>query len=195
MKSNARRRFIAGSSALLGTALVPAAAESQGNSVRPVRGIEGETAPELDFDYWIDADGNRSSFSVKESKGKWVFLKCFQNWCPGCHKSGFPTLKAFADEFHGHPDVAIAGIQTVFEGYSSNTVDDVRNLQLQYELPVVMGHDPGNSTTHELPSTMKNYRTGGTPWLVLIAPDGKVVFNDFQVNPTLLIEFVKKNVA
>ena len=195
MKSNARRRFIAGTSALLGSALVPAAAESQGSSMRPVRGIEGETAPELELDYWIDADGKPSSFSVKESKGKWVFLKCFQNWCPGCHKSGFPTLKAFADEFHDHPEVAIAGIQTVFEGYGSNTVDDVRKLQLQYDLPVVMGHDQGNPNTHDLPNTMKNYRTGGTPWMILIAPDGKVVFNDFQVNQKLLIDFIKKNVA
>jgi len=195
MKGNARRQFIVGSSALLGTALVPAAAESQGNSVRPMRGIEGEIAPELELDYWIDASGSPGKFSVKESKGKWVFLKCFQNWCPGCHKTGFPTLKAFADEFHDHPKVAIAGIQTVFEGYSSNTVEDVRKLQLRYELPVVMGHDPGVQGKRQLPSTMKNYRTGGTPWMVLIAPDGRVVFNDFHVNQKPLIDFVKKNLA
>lgn len=195
MKGNARRQFMAGASALVGSALVPAVAESQDQSVRRVRGIEGETAPELELDYWIDANGDPSSFSVKDSKGKWVFLKCFQNWCPGCHKTGFPALKAFADKFHGHPEVAIAGIQTVFEGYNSNTIEDVRKLQLQYELPVVMGHDEGDPNTYELPSTMRNYRTGGTPWMILIAPDGRVVFNDFQVNPKLLIEYVGKYVA
>lgn len=195
MKSSSRRRFLAGSSLLLGSAMVPAAAESQGNSMRAVRGIEGEMAPELDLDFWIDGDGNPSNFSVTDSRGKWVFLKCFQSWCPGCHKTGFPSLKAFADEFHGHPDVAIAGIQTVFEGYGTNTIDEVRKLQVKYELPVVMGHDQGNPNTFELPSTMKNYRTGGTPWMILISPDGRVVFNDFQVNPDLLIEYVKKHVA
>jgi len=107
-------------------------------------GILGYEAPELDIDYWIDADGKPSSFSIAESKGKWTFIKCFQNWCPGCHSSGFPSLKAFSDEFHDNPKVAIAGIQTVFEGFSTNTQDAVRDLQLEYELPIVMGHDPGD---------------------------------------------------
>jgi len=161
----------------------------------PARGIEGRLAPELQVRYWIDKNGEPSSFSVLEARGKWVFLKCFQNWCPGCHSSGFPTLKAFADRFADHPDVAIAGIQTVFEGYRSNTVDDVRKLQLRYELPIVMGHEPGNREAHTLPATMVNYRTGGTPWLVLIAPDGRVVFNDFHVNSDKLIDYIAKQVA
>lgn len=195
MKNFDRRQFLAGASAAVGAAALPAIANAEDSMQRPVRGIEGESAPELEFDYWIGSDGKPSSFSVKESMGKWVFLKCFQNWCPGCHKTGFPTLKAFADEFYGHPKVAMAGIQTVFEGYGSNTVEDVRKLQLRYELPLVMGHDAGNPNNHELPSTMKNYRTGGTPWMILIAPDGKVVFNDFHVSPVRLIEFVRNNIA
>ena len=58
-----------------------------------------------------------------------------------------------------------------------------------------MGHDPGNSETHERPQTMRKYRTGGTPWLILIAPEGQVVFNSFHVNKDKLIEFVKEQVA
>jgi len=193
--NSARRNFVAGSGAVLGGALLSNLASAQTDKARPVRGIEGEIAPEIELDYWIDGDGKPSSFSVTESRGKWVFLKCFQNWCPGCHSSGFPTLKAFADKFHGHPDVAIAGIQTVFEGYGSNTQEDVRKLQLRYELPIVMGHDPGIQETHELPNTMKSYRTGGTPWLILIAPDGTVVFNDFHVNRQSLIDYISKQVA
>jgi len=158
-------------------------------------GIEGYEAPELAIDYWIDADGKPSTFSVEESKGKWVFLKCFQNWCPGCHSSGFPTLKAFADEFHDHPKVAIAGIQTVFEGFNSNTQDDVRKLQLRYELPIVMGHDPGDPQGIHTSDTMLKYRTGGTPWLILIDPNGVVAFNDFRVNAEKLIEYIHEQVA
>jgi len=107
-------------------------------------GIEGYEAPELAIDYWIDEDGEPTTFSLEENRGKWVFLKCFQNWCPGCHAGGFPTLKAFANEFHDNPKVAIAGIQTVFEGFSTNTQDAVRELQLKYELPIPMGHDAGD---------------------------------------------------
>lgn len=158
-------------------------------------GIEGQKAPEIKLDYWIDAQGEESSFSVTESRGKWVFLKCFQNWCPGCHSSGFPTLKAFSDEFHDHPKVAIAGIQTVFEGYRSNTLEDVRKLQLRYELPITMGHDPGNEEDHLPPITMLNYRTGGTPWLILINPEGTVVFNNFHVDREKLIDYVREQLA
>ncbi|MBX2838366.1 MAG: TlpA family protein disulfide reductase [Gammaproteobacteria bacterium] len=173
------------------TALSPSALGQSGKKY----GIEGQPAPEIKLDYWIDQHGEPTSFSVVESRGKWVFLKCFQNWCPGCHSSGFPTLKAFAEEFHDNPKVAIAGIQTVFEGYRSNTLEDVRKLQQRYELPIIMGHDPGDEKEHLPPITMLNYRTGGTPWLILINPEGQVVFNDFHVNREKLIEFVKEQVT
>ncbi len=154
-------------------------------------GIKGEQAPEIKLDYWIDKDGKPAEFSVLENRGKWVFLKCFQNWCPGCHASGFLTLKAFADEFWDHPQVAIAGIQTVFEGVSANAKSDVRKLQLRYDLPITMGHDEGDPSGDRFPKTVRNYFTGGTPWLILIDPNGMVVFNNFHVDSSKLIEFMK----
>jgi len=157
-------------------------------------GIEGHEAPEIELDYWIDADGEPGNFSVLESRGKWVFLKCFQDWCPGCHSSGFPTLQAFSKRFHDHPKVAIAAIQTVFEGYHTNTVEDVRELQLRYELPIVMGHDPGDPETDQRPVTMRKYFTGGTPWLILINPQGTVVYNNYHVDSKKLIEYVAEQV-
>lgn len=188
-----RRRFMQLTS--LGMLGVAAGLSSKPAMSQATRGIEGRRAPELELDYWIDGDGKPSQFSVLESKGKWVFLKCFQNWCPGCHSSGFPTLKAFSDEFYGHPKVAIAGVQTVFEGYRSNTQEAVRELQLRYDLPITMGHDPGNSETHDMPGTMRNYRTGGTPWLILINPEGVVVYNGFHVDTDKLITFVATQIV
>lgn len=187
-KSISRRSFLA-QAALVSGAVLGSTAQAQ------TRGIEGREAPEIKLDYWIDADGKPGHFSVKESRGKWVFLKCFQNWCPGCHSSGFPTLQAFSSRFHDHPKVAIAAIQTVFEGYRSNTVDDVRKLQLRYDLPITMGHDPGNENTHARPVTMQAYRTGGTPWLILINPEGVVVYNNFHVDQDKLIEYVEQQLA
>jgi thiol-disulfide isomerase/thioredoxin len=188
-----RRRFLqlmslGGVGAAAGLSSLPALGQA-------TRGIVGAKAPELVMDYWIDGDGKPSQFSVLESRGKWVFLKCFQNWCPGCHSSGFPTLKAFSDEFFGHPKVAIAGIQTVFEGFKTNTQDAVRELQLRYELPITMGHDPGDGEAHKVSTTMRNYRTGGTPWLILINPDGIVVYNGFHVDTRKLIDYVAEQVA
>ncbi|MBX2824282.1 MAG: redoxin domain-containing protein [Gammaproteobacteria bacterium] len=158
-------------------------------------GIRGQVAPEIKLDYWVNGEGEEASFSMQKAKGKWVFLKFFQNWCPGCHSSGFPTLKAFCDEFYGHPEVEIAGVQTVFEGYGTNTQDAVRDLQLRYDIPAVMGHDPGDHEAGIPALTMVNYRTGGTPWLVLVNPDGIVVFNNFHVDRNKLIEYVQSQIA
>lgn len=186
--------------ALTGMGAMTASAASEGSSEQageaPAKyGIEGYMAPEIQLDYWIDGDGKPSEFSVIAARGKWVFLKFFQNWCPGCHSSGFPTLKAMCDEFHGHDKVEIAAIQTVFEGYSTNTEEKVRELQLRYDIPAVMGHDGGDPKSHIPSLTMINYRTGGTPWLVLIAPDGSVVYNNFHVNREKLIEYMKEQLA
>ena len=192
--SSNRRKFLCQVSALSTTGFLagfPALSAAQSSP-----GIEGRSAPELDVGYWIDGDGNTTNFTMAEhGKGKWVYLKCFQNWCPGCHKHGFPALKAFSDRFHDHPDVAIAAIQTVFEGYRSNTRSAVRELQKRYKLPIPMGHDPANPDTHEFSSTMVNYRTGGTPWVIVINPGGVVMYNNFHVNSEKLIEYIAAEVG
>ena len=87
-----------------------------------------------------------------------MFLKCFQNWCPACHSSGFPALKKFSDTFADHPAVSIAAVQTVFEGFRSNTKDAVRDLQLRYDLPVSMGHDPGDPVVIQLLHAAEHHR-------------------------------------
>lgn len=186
-----RRKLMAKTAAgvAVGTGLASTATQAQtSNGIR--WGIEGREAPEIKLDYWIDANGEPGHFSVLESRGKWVFLKCFQDWCPGCHRSGFPTLQAFSKRFHDHPEVAIAAIQTVFEGHKTNTLEDVRKLQLRYELPIVMGHDPGDPEADTRPVTMVEYFTGGTPWLILIDPGGTVVYNNYHVDSDKLIEYV-----
>lgn len=158
-------------------------------------GIVGQTAPELDVDYWIDEHGKPTNFSVTQARGKWVYLKCFQNWCPGCHAHGFPTLKRVADAFYGNDGIVIVGLQTVFEGFSVNIQAAVRKLQLRYALPITMGHDPGDPRGDPFPSTMRSYRTGGTPWMILIDPAGQVVFNDYGIDAGELIGFLHKQLA
>ncbi len=163
-------------------------------SAAPARyGIVGKTAPELEIDYWIDKDGSSSSFSLAANKGKWVFLKCFQSWCPGCHAHGLPALKKMSHTLKDNPMVAFAGIQTVFEGFSVNTVEKVREIQRQYDLQIPMGHDPGHRGGQ--PTTMIDYRTGGTPWMILIDPQQRVVFNDYSINADKAIEFLVKRTS
>ncbi len=152
------------------------------------RGIVGQQAPELDINFWIDAEGNPTDFKLAQHDGKWVILKCFQSWCPGCHKHGFPSLKKMSEALASNENVVFAGIQTVFEGYSINTKDKVREIQLQYDLRMPMGHDAGSSSGN--PLTMKNYRTGGTPWIIVIDPERNVVFNGFTIDTDKAIEYL-----
>jgi thiol-disulfide isomerase/thioredoxin len=158
-------------------------------------GIKGKQAPPLHVDYWIDASGKPATFSQQQVDGKWVYLKCFQNWCPGCHEHGFPALKKVADAFLNENRVEVLAIQTVFEGFSSNTREKVRELQLRYELPIMMGHDAGDPKTHPHPKTMQDYRTGGTPWVVIINPKGEVIYNHFHINPDRFIAQLKQTLS
>jgi thiol-disulfide isomerase/thioredoxin len=165
----------------------------EGQAATPDYGITGRAAPELQVDYWIDRDGQDSRFQLADQQGKWVFLKCFQSWCPGCHAHGFPALKQISDALADNPKVAFAGIQTVFEGHYTNTVDMVREIQLRYDLQMPMGHDPGLEGGH--PQTMVDYRTGGTPWMILINPERQVVYNDFGIDVDKAIAFLASQTA
>ena len=159
------------------------------------RGITGQMAPELEAEFWLDGKGDEGHFSVTENRGKWIYLKCWQSWCPGCHSSGFPTLQAISKAFKDESLVVTAGIQTTFEGHRVNTADKVREMQLRYDLEIPMGHDPGNGKPHEMPNTMRDYRTGGTPWQVLINPEGRVVFDGFHVHTEKAIAYLRERVA
>lgn len=165
----------------------------------PTRGIRGQLAPELNVSHWINGQGEKTTpFSVAEHKGKWVYLKCFQEWCPACHSVGFPNLQKLKEAFPDDDKVVAAVIQTTFEGHSINTASALRKNQLRYNLNIPFGHDPGNTDLpHDdlghYPSTMVAYRTGGTPWVTLIDPNGVVAFDGFHINIDALIEHLKTN--
>ncbi len=156
-------------------------------------GIVGRRAPELEVGYWIDRFGEPTRFRLADHEGQWIFLKCWQSWCPGCHSHGFPALQQIAKALGDNAQVAIAGIQTVFEGHAANTVDKVRATQLQYDLQIPMGHDPG--VDRGAPQTMRDYRTGGTPWMILIDPARTVVFNDYGIDADKAIAFLRRQTA
>ena len=82
-------------------------------------------------------------------------------------------------------------MQTVFEGFGSNSEDKLRKNQLKYDLKIPMAHAPGNPQTHSIPEIMRKYRSGGTPWTVIIDPNGKVVFNEFHLDANLATELIK----
>ena len=185
--SMTRRRVlmaVAGGAVAAGAGILPASASSK-------YGIIGREAPAIEAESWIDRHGDPTTFHMSELDNRWVLLKCFQSWCPGCHSHGLPTLKKVADRFADHEHVVLLGLQTVFEGFNSNTLEKVRETQLQYELPIKMGHNAGNPDGDHRPVTMRRYRTGGTPWMVIIDPAGKVVYNNYSLNADRFIAYLQ----
>lgn len=188
-------------SAILSTAGLGALGllSGQTQATENARGIRGRLAPELNVNHWIDGKGNKAEpFSISKHKGKWVYLKCFQEWCPSCHSVGFPNLQKLKEAFPGDDKIVAAVIQTTFEGHSINNEKALRKNQLKYGLELPFGHDPGNpdlprTDPGHFPNTMVTYRTGGTPWVTLIDPNGVVAFDGFHIDIDQLISYLKEN--
>jgi thiol-disulfide isomerase/thioredoxin len=143
--------------------------------------ITGRPAPELEVPYWIDTEGKeRPPVTLKELGTQHRLLFFYQHWCPGCHSHGFPTLQALVQDPRTK-DVGFATVQTVFEGASVNTRETLSLDQQRYGLRIPFGHE-AYSSPGAYPTTMRNYRTGGTPWFVAIDPDGVVLQDGFAID-------------
>jgi hypothetical protein len=155
-------------------------------------GIVGLPAPPLKQIRWIDENGDeRGPLTLADLGQDFKILYFFQDWCRGCHRHGFPTLVTLTEELRDK-GVGLAAIQTVFEGSEVNTFDRLRENQRRYGLRVPFGHavaDPASVSS--VPAIIKTYRSGGTPWFVVIAPDGCVVYDGFLVAADGLIEAIR----
>ena len=143
-------------------------------------------APNLRVQYWIDAQGTEADpLSLSDLGAGYKLIFCFQHWCPSCHSFGFPALKKMVDSLSKN-GIGLAVVQTVFEGAAHNGPERLREMQRQYDLALPFGHDmPVNGERH--PTIMEDYRSGGTPWFILIDPKGEIIFSDFRLDPDKLI--------
>ena len=80
----------------------------------------------------------------------------------------------------------------MFEGYNFNTQDKLRQNQLKYALKVPMAHAAGDPDNHGIPQIMRSYRSGGTPWAVIIDPAGKVVYNGFHIETADAVALIQQ---
>jgi thiol-disulfide isomerase/thioredoxin len=155
-------------------------------------GIVGLHAPPLENVRWIDGNGDgRSPLSLAELGQGFKILYFFQDWCAGCHAHGFPTFVTLANRLHDK-GVGLAVIQTVFEGSEINTFDRLRENQQRYGLRVPFGHAAAVAALADTtPQIMAAYRSGGTPWFVVIAPDGRVVYDGFGLDADRLVQALR----
>lgn len=81
--------------------------------------------------------------------------------------------------FKDDPLVAVLAVQTAFEGFWVNTLGGAERMAEKYQLAIPIGH----SRSEEKPSKMmRNYRIGGTPWIIIIDKEGIVRYNHFNID-------------
>lgn len=142
-------------------------------------GIIGQRAPKWKVAEWYNLPEGTEKIEVTDFTGKIVYLFSFQSWCPGCHAHGFPALKYFQERYQDNDDVVFIAIQTVFEGFETNTAQNGWDDVKEFGLDIPMGHDPGPENERSI--VMQNYKSGGTPWTVIIDRKGIVRYNDFSI--------------
>ncbi len=148
-------------------------------------------APEFDVKDWVDANGNKTEpIKLSDLNGKFKVVYCFQSWCPGCHSVGLPNLQKMVKALEGNEKVVFLAVQTVFEGHEANTYEKMVETQKKYDLKIPFGHDAGDDGKSRS-NIMTNYKTGGTPWFILVDQHNNVVFADFHLNVDAAIDVLK----
>jgi thiol-disulfide isomerase/thioredoxin len=143
---------------------------------KPTRGIAGDAAPSWEITEWGNLPAGTKSLDVADYKGKTVYLYCFQSWCPGCLKHGFPTLQAIQKHYKNDPNVVFVAVQTTFEGGNVNTFANAKKTVAKFGLDIPVGQSGDGEQRSKF---LKSYRTGGTPWTIIIGPNGVVAGDDF----------------
>ncbi|MCH9651427.1 MAG: TlpA family protein disulfide reductase [Deltaproteobacteria bacterium] len=153
-------------------------------------GIVGRAAPAWEVPVWMNLPEGMKGLEPGDLEGRVIYLFFFQSWCPGCHSHGFPSLQAVEERFRDNREVVFAAVQTVFEGHGTNTEQRAKDSVEEYGLPIPVGHVAGEEGSS--PGIMRRYRTGGTPWTVIIDRKGIVRFDGFSIEPSAAIEVVEK---
>jgi len=152
-------------------------------------GIAGQAAPKWKVEKWYQLPEGKKSLSPADYKGKVLYLYFFQSWCPGCHKTGFPTLVKVKEKFANNPNVEFVVIQTAFEGHTINKASKLSETAKRYGLDIPFGQSTGSFI---LPEIMRKYKSRGTPWTVIIDPSGVVQYNNFYIKPDQAIGLIEK---
>ncbi|MEE8405393.1 MAG: TlpA family protein disulfide reductase, partial [candidate division Zixibacteria bacterium] len=91
--------------------------------------------------------------------------------------------------YKDNESVEFVAVQTTFEGYHTNTFESAKRTAKQYELNIPIGHSGTAGIRSQL---MRDYRTGGTPWTVIIDQNGVVKYNDFHITVTQANDLIDK---
>jgi len=125
-------------------------------------------APELQVDEWIHG----SPTSLAALRGKVVLLDFFQIICPGCHQA-HPTIVDLQRRY-GPQGLQVVGVASAFELREHQSPSAIRRYVERtgdFNYPVALDEDRIQ--------TFRRYRSGGTPWAVLVDRGGRIRLQGF----------------
>lgn len=132
----------------------------------------------------------RTPLRLKDLSGKFKVVFCFQDACPGYHKTGFPTLKDMVTQVKDNDHVEFMAIRTVFDSFEHSIFQKLRLFQINYWLRIPFGQDAGNHGA-SIAHAITDYGTGGTPWFLFINEMDEFIFSDFHLNKEAAVAFLK----
>ena len=167
--------------------------ESDGLPSTPsIKGIQGVKAPPLGVKSWIQLPEGKETIDISDYQGKTVVMLLFQSTCEACRKRAFPTLKMLVKKFGDREKLAFLAIQTPFEDFSDNTESKLQSAADEFDLTIPLGH---LAKTPGFYSINAAYKTGGTPWWIIVNPVGIVDYNGFYLNPDIAVDNLEKILA
>ncbi len=130
-----------------------------------------EKPPELQVSTWLNTD---EPLSLEKLRGNVVAIYAFQMLCPGCVEHSIPQARKVHALFTAH-GVKVIGLHTVFEHHDAMTEVSLKAFLYEYgiEFPVAIDM-PSTTEGGLIPETMRTYKMGGTPTLLLIDRKGRL---------------------
>lgn len=142
-------------------------------------GIEGQQAPLLKVSDWYQAPEGKDVVEITDYPGKIIVMLFFQHWCRASQERELPVLKHLVDHYKDQKDIVFLAVQTTFEGYYDNTIDKLPITAEKFGLEIPIGH---SMKVAGFSGVNGSYKTGGTPWWVIIDRTGRVEYNGFLLN-------------
>jgi len=160
--------------------------------VQPPSPMLGKEAPKWDVGPWHQLPSGKDSLDISDFRGKVLYLYCFQSWCPGCHKQGFPTLQRVSKKYEDDDGVRFVVFQTVFEDRADkpvNTFENLKKLAKKFELTMPFAQ---SGSLEDKSKVMRAYKTGGTPWTMIIDKEGIIRHSSFVISPANAVKLIEE---
>jgi thiol-disulfide isomerase/thioredoxin len=148
--------------------------------------LVGEIAPSFGIKQWVQ--GNNKNLDMKDLKGKVIYISTFQDGCPYCHRYGLPALRDLHGVYKEDKDVQFLAIQTAFEADEEYDLQSIKDVITEYKLTMPVGNSERDE--YGRPAFMDRYKTGGTPWVIIIDKSGIVRYSNFQLHEDLAMDMI-----